>query len=154
MSLVMPLSKKTQPSNKAIFAEGLDPALIIISLSLLCLGLIMVSSASITVADRQIASPFYYLQRQSMAACLGICAAIFMLKVRLVHWEKAGMILLAVSFVLLILVLVPGIGRSVNGSTRWIPVGVLNLQVSEVVKFFLLVYVLFVREKDNLYSIN
>ena len=141
MSLVMPLSKKSQPGSKTIFAEGLDPVLIIISLSLLCLGLIMVSSASITVADRQIASPFYYLQRQSMAACLGICAAIFMLKVRLVHWEKAGMILLGVSFVLLILVLVPGIGKSVNGSTRWIPIGVLNLQVSELVKLFLMIYV-------------
>jgi len=141
MSLVMPLSKKAQPGSKAIFAEGLDPVLIIISLSLLCIGLIMVSSASITVADRQIASPFYYLQRQSMAACLGICAAIFMLKIRLVHWEKAGMILLGVSFILLILVLVPGIGKSVNGSTRWIPIGVLNLQVSEMVKLFLMIYV-------------
>ncbi len=141
MSLVMPLSKKTQPGSKVIFAEGLDPVLIVISLSLLCLGLIMVSSASITVADRQIASPFYYLQRQSMAACLGICATIFMLKVRLVHWEKSGMILLGISFVLLILVLVPGIGKSVNGSTRWIPVGVLNLQVSELVKLFLMIYV-------------
>jgi cell division protein FtsW len=141
VSFAMPLSRKAQPGNKEIFAEGLDPVLIIISLSLLCLGLVMVSSASITVADRQIASPFYYLQRQSMAACLGICAIIIMLKIRLVHWEKSGMVLLGISFVLLVLVLMPGIGKTVNGSTRWIPVGILNLQVSELVKLFLMIYV-------------
>ena len=51
------------------------------------------------------------------------------------------MILLALSFVMVILVLIPGIGKTVNGSTRWIPIGVLNLQVSEIVKLFLMVYV-------------
>jgi cell division protein FtsW len=144
MSLVMTANpkRKALPANaKAIFAEGLDPVLIGISLVILCLGLLMVSSASITVADRQIASPFYYLQRQSMAAVLGLFAVFFMLKVRLVHWEKSGMILLGISFVLLLLVLVPGIGKTVNGSTRWIPVGLFNLQVSEVVKLLLLIYV-------------
>ncbi len=126
---------------KSIFAEGLDPVLIIISVTLLCFGLVMVASASITVADRQIAAPFYYLQRQGMAAGLGLLAALFMLKVRLVHWEKSGMVLLGFAFFLLVLVLIPGIGKTVNGSTRWIPVGVLNLQVSEMVKLFLLIYV-------------
>jgi len=127
--------------TKAIFAEGLDPVLIGITLVILFLGLVMVSSASITVADRQISSPFYYLYRQSIAAVLGLFAAFFMLKVRLVHWEKSGMILLGISFILLLLVLVPGIGKTVNGSTRWIPVGLFNLQVSEIVKLLLMIYV-------------
>ena len=142
MSLIMPFaSASSKTPSKSIFAEGLDPILILISLSLLCFGLVMVASASITVADRQIASPFYYLQRQGIAAGLGLLAALFMLKMRLVYWEKSGMVLLGFAFFLLLLVLVPGVGKTVNGSTRWIPVGVLNLQVSEVVKLFLLVYV-------------
>ena len=134
-------TKNASSPAKTIFAEGLDPVLIGLSLMILCLGLVMVSSASITVADKQISSPFYYLHRQLMAAGIGLFAAFFMLKVRLVHWEKSGMILLGISFVLLILVLVPGIGKTVNGSTRWIPVGLFNLQVSEVVKLLLLIYV-------------
>ena len=140
--MVMPLSGATNKAQqKDIFAEGLDLVLIGLALGLLCFGLVMVTSASITVADRQIASPFYYLQRQAIAACIGLVAAAFILKIRLVYWEKAGMALLGLSFVLVMLVLIPGIGKTVNGSTRWIPIGVLNLQVSEIVKIFLMVYV-------------
>ena len=142
MSMVMPfISTSSKTPTKSIFAEGLDPILIGITVSLLCLGLVMVASASITVADRQIASPFYYLQRQGIAAGLGLLVALFMLKMRLVYWEKSGMLLLGFAFFLLLLVLVPGVGKTVNGSTRWIPVGLLNLQVSELVKLFLLIYV-------------
>lgn len=142
MSLIMPfVSASKKAPSKPIFAEGLDPVLIGITLSLLCLGLVMVSSASITVAERQIASPFYYLQRQGIAAGLGLLAVMFMLKMRLVYWEKSGMLLLGFAFFMLLLVLMPGVGKTVNGSTRWIPVGILNLQVSELVKLFLLIYV-------------
>ncbi|MCW9012692.1 MAG: putative lipid II flippase FtsW [Gammaproteobacteria bacterium] len=147
MNLTMPLYNfrakisGEKISAKNIFAEGLDPVLIGIVLALLCLGLVMMASASITVADRQIASPFYYLQRQAIAVGLGFLAILFMLKIRLVYWEKSGMILLGVAFALVVLVLIPGIGKTVNGSTRWIPIGVLNLQVSEVVKLFLMIYV-------------
>lgn len=138
----MPMPRKGAVTvNKPVFAEGLDPVLIIISLALLCLGLVMIASASISVADRQLGSPFYYFERQLMAAGLGLVVAFVMLNIRLVYWEKAGMLLLAVAFAMLLLVLIPGIGKTVNGSTRWIPMGVLNLQVSEVVKLFMMIYV-------------
>jgi cell division protein FtsW len=142
MSLIMPLSNRSaEKPKKTILAEGLDPVLIGVTLALLCLGMVMVASASITVADRQLATPFYYLHRQAFAAAIGLMAIIFMLKVRLVYWEKSGMALLGFAFFLVILVLLPGIGKTVNGSTRWIPLGLFNLQVSEVVKLFLLIYV-------------
>lgn len=142
MSLVMPfMPKKLQAPGKSIFAEGLDPILIVITLALVCIGLIAVASASITVADRQIGAPFYYVQRQGMAMGIGLAAALFMLKMRLVYWEKSGMVLLGFAFFLLLLVLIPGVGKTVNGSTRWIPIGILNMQVSELVKLFLLIYV-------------
>ena len=142
MNIVMPMPRKNHKAvSKEIFAEGLDWVLIVISVSLLCLGLVMIASASISVADRQIGQPFYYFQRQIMAAGLGVLAVMIMMKIRLVYWEKSGMILLAVAFILLMTVLIPGIGKSVNGSTRWIPMGVLNLQVSEIVKLFMMIYV-------------
>ncbi|VAW69871.1 Cell division protein FtsW [hydrothermal vent metagenome] len=128
-------------ADKPVLVEGLDGVLIFIVMSLLVLGLIMVSSASISIADSKTSTPFFYLYRQLIATGLGLVAAAVIFKIRLVYWEKSGMFLLAVSFLLVMLVLVPGVGKTVNGSTRWIPVGILNLQVSEVVKLFLMVYV-------------
>jgi len=127
--------------DKPVMLEGLDSTLIILVVALLMIGLIMVASASISVADSKTSTPFYYFYRQLMAVALGLVAAMAIFKIRLVYWEKSGMILLAISFVLVVLVLVPGIGKTVNGSTRWIPIGILNFQVSEVVKLFLMVYV-------------
>lgn len=127
--------------EKPVLLEGLDGTLIMLTLALLMIGLIMVASASISIADSKTSTPFYYLYRQLIAAGLGVLAVMFIFKIRLVYWEKSGMILLALSFAMVVLVLVPGIGKTVNGSTRWIPVGFLNLQVSEVVKLFLMVYV-------------
>lgn len=127
--------------DKPVILEGLDGVLILLVLSLLVLGLVMVSSASISIADSKTTTPFFYLYRQLIAAGTGLLGAMVIFKIRLVYWEKSGMFLLAVSFVLVILVLIPGVGKTVNGSTRWIPVGVLNLQVSEVVKLFLMIYV-------------
>ena len=139
--LNMPRKFVENKVSKSVCPEGLDSVMIIVTLALLCLGLVMITSASITVADRHIGSPFYYLYRQAGAAALGICVIFIVANIRLVHWEKSGMALLAFAFFLLILVLIPGIGKTVNGSTRWIPMGILNLQVSELVKLFLLVYV-------------
>jgi len=101
----------------------------------------MVASSSISVAERNFANPFYYLQRQLVFVAIGLFAALLVFRIRLVQWEKSGMSLLLFALFLLVLVLIPGIGKTVNGSTRWLPLGVFNLQVSELVKMFLLVYV-------------
>lgn len=130
-----------QKNDRPVMLEGLDGTLILLVLSLLAIGLVMVASASISIADSRSSTPFYYLYKQLIATAIGVFAAMLIFKVRLVYWEKAGMLLLAVSFALVVLVLIPGIGKTVNGSTRWIPIGLLNLQVSEVVKLFLMVYV-------------
>jgi len=128
-------------NDKPVVLEGLDSTLIVLVVALIMIGLIMVASSSISVADSKASTPFYYFYRQLMAVAIGLTAAIVIFKIRLVYWEKSGMILLAASFALVVLVLIPGIGKTVNGSTRWIPIGVLNFQVSEIVKLFLIVYV-------------
>ncbi len=121
--------------------DDLDPVLTIAFISLLTIGIIMVASSSISVADRNFSNPFYYLQRQLVFVAIGLFAALVVFKVRLVQWEKSGMALLVFALFLLVLVLVPGVGKTVNGSTRWLPLGVFNLQVSELVKLFLVIYV-------------
>ncbi|MBT8440697.1 MAG: putative lipid II flippase FtsW [Gammaproteobacteria bacterium] len=124
-----------------IDSDDLDPVLTIVFISLLTIGVIMVASSSISVADRNFSNPFYYLQRQLVFIAIGLFAAISVFKIRLVQWEKSGVSLLIFALFLLLLVLLPGVGKTVNGSTRWLPMGVFNLQVSELVKLFLIVYV-------------
>lgn len=126
--------------RKQQLASLMDLKLFMVSAIILCIGLVMIESASITTVDRELGAPFYYLKRQLLAAALGISAAYIVTKIRLVYWEKSGMLLLGISMLLLVVVLIPGIGKTVNGSTRWIPFGVMNLQVSELAKLFLLIY--------------
>jgi cell division protein FtsW len=121
--------------------EDLDPVLTIVFISLLTIGVIMVASSSISIADRNFSNPFYYLQRQLVFVAMGVFAAFCVFKIRLVQWEKSGVALLLFALFLLVLVLIPGVGKTVNGSTRWLPLGLINLQVSELVKLFLVVYV-------------
>ena len=127
--------------NLKIDLDDLDPVISIVFVALVTIGLIMVASSSISVADRNFSNPFYYFQRQLVFIVMGVLAAIVVFKIRLVQWEKSGMALLIFALFLLVLVLIPGVGKTVNGSTRWLPLGIINLQVSELVKLFLVIYV-------------
>ena len=135
---------KVKPDLKRITSwqmDHLDPVLVFVCVVLLSLGLVMVASASVGVADRNFSNPFYYFQRQLVFVMIGVFAAAMVYRIRLVQWEKSGVALLGFALFLLVLVLIPGVGKTVNGSTRWISLGIFNLQVSEVVKLFLLIYV-------------
>jgi cell division protein FtsW len=127
--------------NLKLDLDDFDPVLTIVFVSLLTIGVIMVASSSISVADRNFSNPFYYLHRQLVFVVMGVFAALCVFKIRLVQWEKSGVALLLFALFLLVLVLIPGVGKAVNGSTRWLPLGLINLQVSELVKLFLVIYV-------------
>jgi cell division protein FtsW len=109
--------------------------------ALLLIGLVMVASASIGVSDRELGEPFYYFQRQLVFVLIGLAAAAVTVTVPTEIWEKSSIVLLAGAFVLLALVLIPGVGYEVNGSRRWIRLGFMNFQVSEVARVMLLTYV-------------
>lgn len=117
-----------------------DYWLVFTVLALALLGLVMVSSASITFADREIGRPFYYAIRQTIYIGVGVVAGMLLFKVRLVDLERMGMALLLTAFALLLLVLVPGVGVEVNGASRWISVGLFRMQVSEPAKLFFIIY--------------
>jgi len=118
-----------------------DPVIVMTTSALLLIGLVMVTSASVTVADRQSGDPFAYLERQMFSALLGVAAAFVMTKLPMDFWEKHGTVLLLAAFGLLVVVLLPGIGHAVNGSRRWVRIGPLNFQPSEVARMLLLTYV-------------
>ena len=120
--------------------------------ALLMVGLVMVASASISVADHENGNPFAYFERQMLFVFLGLLVAGVAMLVPTDLWEKHSIVLLGLAFVLLLLVLVPGIGHVVNGSRRWIRLGFMNFQVSEVARVLILAYIASyaVRRADDL----
>ena len=118
----------------------LDPVLLTIVTVLLLGGFVILASASITISDNSTGDPFFYLERQLIAATIGAAAGLFCLFVPMRAWQSLGPLILLVGLALLFVVLVPGIGYEVNGSTRWVRVGIMNLQVSEPARLCLLVY--------------
>ena len=119
---------------------SLDQRLVWVVVATALLGLVMVASASISMAEQATGDPFYFFKRQIFFALLGLGMALAMVQVPLATWERAGPGLLLAALGLLVLVLIPGVGREVNGAVRWIPLGVFNLQVAEVVKVLLALY--------------
>jgi len=116
----------------------LDARLLAVASVLVALGLVMVMSASVSIAERQMGDSFYFLWRQAAFVMVGLFIGYGILQVRLVYWEKLGSYFLLLGLVLLIAVLL--LGREVNGSVRWLAMGPFNLQPSELIKLFVVVY--------------
>jgi len=116
--------------------------LIILPLSfLLILGMIMVTSSSIYVADDMTSNPFYFAQRQSLFIAIGLIAMTSFLVIPSTFLYKTDWIFMLLSILLLIALFIPDVGTSVNGSIRWIRLGPINIQPSEICKFSLILYI-------------
>ncbi|MFO8141041.1 MAG: putative lipid II flippase FtsW [Marinobacter sp.] len=127
------------------------PVLVVTSVALLVLGVVMISSASMDMAAVTVGNSYHYVIRQVIFAALGCLVALVAVNVPVSWWERSGWLLLAIGILVLVLVLTP-MGRTVNGSTRWIPLGLFNVQVSEVAKLCLIAYLAsyVVRRRDEL----
>ncbi len=122
------------PSPEALF----DRQLVWISLGLMLIGLVMVTSASFPISSRLTDQPFHFMFRHALFLMLAIATSAVVLQVPTQRWFQYSSLLLAVSFVLLVIVLVAG--KSVNGASRWIPLGLFNLQPAEVAKLSLFIF--------------
>ena len=107
---------------------------------LLITGLLMMASASVEIANSMAGDPFYLFKRQFIFAVLGCLGFLFTLAIPMSLWHRLSWFLLMVSFALLLLVLVPGVGTVVNGSARWLDLGFFRLQPSELAKVFIVIY--------------
>ncbi|MEC8804786.1 MAG: FtsW/RodA/SpoVE family cell cycle protein, partial [Pseudomonadota bacterium] len=128
----IPVSKQASPRINGL--------LVTVSV-LLTIGLLMMSSASVEIASSRYGDAFFYLKRQSVFVLLGCITMLFTLHLPMRFWRNTSAYLLVLSFALLSLVLIPGVGRIVNGSARWIDLGFFNLQPSELAKVFITIYV-------------
>jgi cell division protein FtsW len=119
----------------------LDPVLLLLTAAILLLGLVMVTSASVTTAAHESGDPFSYLERQLLivASGLALAGAVFLVPIYVI--ERIAPALLIAAAVLLVLVLIPGLGHVVNGGRRWLRFPGINFQVSEAARVLALIYI-------------
>ncbi|MDW5378663.1 putative lipid II flippase FtsW [Halomonas sp. HP20-15] len=127
------LAKRLSTTGKSF-----DGWLLFAALALLLMGWVMVTSASTEIATSLTGNAYYFSLRHGVFDVLALGVAVVTLRVPLAWWRRNGPRLLMLGFVLLIAVLV--VGPEINGSRRWIPLGVVNVQASELAKLFLIVY--------------
>ncbi|WP_457675721.1 putative lipid II flippase FtsW [Thiolapillus sp.] len=119
-------------------ASAVDWMLLLAVLALVGLGIVMVSSASLHLAGS--GNSFHYLSKHLIALTLGLIAAFIALQLPSRWWEKGSTWLYFLGLLLLAVVLIPGVGKTVNGATRWVALGPFNLQTSEFMKLFMIFY--------------
>ncbi|PJD92766.1 MAG: putative lipid II flippase FtsW [Legionella sp.] len=118
-----------------------DRWLIVAVLGLIVIGLTMVASSSVMISTKFYHQPFHFLIRQFVYLCIGSVLAVIVMRIDSRIWERYSVHLLFICLIMLTVVLIPGIGRMVNGSRRWLAIGPLVIQVSELAKMAMILYV-------------
>lgn len=127
-------------ARQAADVSSIDRGFIVLVWALLLIGFVAMTSASIEFADRRYGDGFFFAKRYGIYLLLASILALMTYQVPMETWRKSSWLLLLLGFVLLALVLIPGIGREVNGSRRWLALGPFTLQASEPVKLFVVLY--------------
>ena len=152
MSVMQPrhYTQRGKPTHKPLALY--DKWLIVAILGLLIIGLMMVASSSVMISTKFYHQPFHFLIRQAAYLFVGLMIAMGIMRVDSSVWEKYSASMLLVCLLMLVLVLVPGIGRIVNGSRRWLSFGPIGIQVSELAKMTMIFYLAgyLVRQQQNM----
>lgn len=117
-----------------------DRSFVFAAFALVALGLLMVTSASMVISERLYGQPFHYLMRQALYLGIGLVLALMVMRTPIQYWYEWSGRLFIICLLLLMLVLVPGVGSTVNGSTRWLNLGFTRIQVSELMKLSTVLY--------------
>lgn len=139
-SLALPVNSAANFSIRGLDRGALDWSLLLLWLVLLSVGLVMVASASITFADHNYGDTWFFVKRHLVYLALALVAGAVVASVPTNLWQRYSGHLLFLSLALLVIVLIPGIGRRVNGAQRWLVLGPITVQASEIAKFAALVY--------------
>jgi cell division protein FtsW len=138
--------------------ERIDTALLMVAAALMLLGVVMVYSASITLADspRYKVTPTHFLTRHLFAVGMAMLAAAVAFSLPMARWQRLAPWAFGAAFVLLAVVLVPGVGTGALGARRWIPLAIFNLQPSELMKVACVLYAasFTVRKQDYMHSLK
>ena len=132
--------KTKQHRQNTVHLNIYDKWFVATILCLVLIGLMMVASSSVMMATKYYHQPFYFLIRQMIYLCIGFGLALIVVRVDTQFWQQHSVKLLAVCLILLVIVLIPGIGKMVNGSRRWLAIGPIGIQVSELTKLLIVLY--------------
>ena len=134
-------TRKSRAVPAVDFDQHVDWMLVLIVFTLLCFGLVMLTSASISLAERNTGNPLFYLEQQFFAVVAGLIGAAIMLRIPTAIWERCSFLLVCLALGMLVAVLIPGLGNTANGSTRWLSIGGITImQVSEPARLLMLMY--------------
>lgn len=148
------MNKNAAIANQQNFMAIYDKWLIVSVVGLLVIGLMMVASSSVVISTKHYHQPFHFLIRQASYLGVGLMLAIVVVRIDSSIWNKYSAHLLLFCLLLLCVVLIPGVGKVVNGSRRWLAAGPIGIQVSELTKLGMIVYVAgyLVRQGDTLHE--
>ncbi|WP_175574270.1 putative lipid II flippase FtsW [Teredinibacter haidensis] len=119
---------------------AMDKGLVFAVASLVSIGLVMVASSSLDYAAANYGDAWYFVKKQAIYLCMGVAGGLVVASIPTDIWQKYSGLLLVLAIVFLVIVLLPGVGKTVNGSRRWLRLGPLTMQASELAKFCLVVY--------------
>jgi len=136
----MAKSKQHTDNLESSISSFIDVPMFFALLVLIGLGMTMMTSTTVELGYKGYEDAFFYMKKQMVFILLGILCIYALTRIRLAYWEQLGPFLLLVTVALLVMVLIPGLGRSVNGSSRWLALGPIGLQVSEFAKVAMIIY--------------
>ena len=139
----LPVRDWVSVSGQPTRVMGFDQGLVWVAMALLMLGLVMVYSASIALPDSPKFANYaatHFFSRHMFSLSLALATACIVVQIPMSVWERAAPWLFVASLVLLMLVLIPHVGKGVNGARRWLPLGVMNFQPSELAKLAITLY--------------
>lgn len=141
----LPLWQQSNPSTRVTF----DRMYIVLGMMMYMIGLVMVASSSMPVAERMFNDPFHFVMRHGIYICISMVIAFVTLQIPMSKWKQHSGVLLIMALILLVLVLL--IGHTVNGSKRWIKLGPITIQAAEPAKLFFFCYLsaYLVRRRDE-----
>ena len=143
----------THPDRKIVLRTrgGIDKQFLIIVVLLVAFGSVMVFSAGFVFASKRLDDSFYFIKRQLIYAAIGVLVMILLANIDYALLKRFALPIFIISYILLLIVLIPGIGITKNGATRWLGIGPVTLQPTEVAKFALILmlatYISFCSEK-------
>ena len=142
----LPVRDSFDPSRRdrgITVLAGFDQALVAVAAAIVTLGLVMVYSASVALPDSPKFADYsqtYFLSRHAAFVAIAFVMALATLQIPIAFWEKHASKIFVIALVLLVVVLIPGVGKVVNKSRRWLPLGLLNFQPSELAKLAMVLY--------------
>lgn len=130
----------TTPVSQLPLSQRIDWGMLCLWFALMSIGLVMVASASVSFAALTYDDAWFFAKRHAVYMLMGLVIAVFVACVPMSVWQRYSGHLLLATFFLLVLVLIPGVGKKVNGSQRWFSLGIISIQVSEIAKFCAVVF--------------